>query len=235
MAFRALWTLFAVGLDGDYMIIERESSLNYVTKNLYGKKDKIPEMFKLTFWVTTITSLLLLVRSKAYVLTGIYCALSLLFLLLPKYLSKRHNYILGDSLKWALIVLMLALTSFSLYIFGCEFLGEIEYSSLFWIIPIVLAISLFALYFGMRRISKTTKVSKTLLASASGGLSILFCVVVAFVSKKLLAHIPLVVTSAVLSCLMTSCFFYQVIPLLYAVIKYKFTWDDIDALGDSLK
>lgn len=217
------------------MTIERESSLNFVTKNLYGKKDKIPEIFKLTFWVTTVLNLVLLGFSETYVLIGIYCALDLSFLILPKCLSRRCDYIVGDALKWALIMIMFTLMPFAMYVFGCEYVGEIERSSLLWIIPTELTVSLFALYLGLKKISKTTTLSKKLISATSGGLSIFFYAGIAIFAKKVLKLIPMMITIAVLSGAMLYYLFYLALPLLYAVIKYKFTWDDIDILGNSLK
>lgn len=217
------------------MTIERESSLNYVTKNLYGKKDKLQETVRAIFWVTTVLSLLLLGFSKAYVCLGVYFVINLSILIAPKYLTKKCNYLLPDALKWVSLMVMPILMVFSGYVFACDYLGEVDYSSLLLIIPIALIVSALGLYFGLRKMSKTTKVSKTLLASASGGLSFWFYYVVISASRRLLKNIPLVIISTLLSCMMLYYLFYMALPLLYAVIKYKFTWDDIDTLGNSLK
>jgi len=217
------------------MIIERESSLNYVTKDLYGKKANLAEAVNSVFWITTVLSLLALGFSKAYICIGVYCAFDLLLLLLPKYFSKKCNYILGDALRWSSLLVMPTLMMFSMYVFGCEYVGEIERSSLILIIPALIAVSVLSLYFGLRKISKTTKISKAILISASGGLSFWFYFAVASISKRVFKNIPLVITATFFTSMMMCGVFYKVIPLLYAVIKYKFTWDDIDTLGNSLK
>lgn len=217
------------------MTIERESSLNYVTKNLYGKKNNLAEAVNTVFWITTVLSLLALGFSKAYICIGVYCVFDFLLLFLPKYFSKKCNYILGDTLMWSSLLVMPTLMMFSMYVFGCEYVGQIEHSSLLLILPAELAVSLLALYFGLRKISKTTKISKTILISASGGLSFWFYFAIISISKRAFENIPLVITATFFTTMMMCGVFYKVVPLLYAVIKYKFTWDDIDTLGNSLK
>lgn len=128
-------------------------------------------------------------------------------------------------------MVMPILMMFSGYVFACDYLGEVDYSSLLLIIPAALIVSALGLYFGLRKMSKTTKVSKALLASASGGLSFWFYYAVVLSSRRLLKNIPLVIVSTLLSCTMLYYLFYMAIPLLYAVVKYKFTWSDIDAIS----
>ena len=88
---------------------------------------------------------------------------------------------------------------------------------------------------GFKRITKTTTPSKKLVSATSGGLAIFFYAGIAFLAKKVSKLVPMMITTVVFSGVMLYYLFYMVLPLLYAVIKYKFTWDDIDTLGDSLK